>query len=243
MLKYAHLLCFLLFSLMVTACDDGDSSDSGDDEIAAGESAAAGESTAGESTAGESTAGESAVAGEAATAGEQATAGSTGAVNSEGNVNELTEDQRDAFCEARLAKIMSTVDFDGELIQQSTEKTCLLGGLLEGMDEASCEMIVEACRAEAMMGFDAEAFISECLADEDIFACPAPTTDYIECEAALATHTLDAFSNVDFGDVSCANAGDFAALSGLFGQLQSLAPPEDLCPPEATMCLMPEGEE
>ena len=93
------------------------------------------------------------------------------------------------------------------------------------------------------MGFNPEDFIAGCLANDDLFnTCASPVGEYLDCEAALATHSINAFSMVDFGTVTCANAGDFAALSGLFGQLQSVIPPEDLCTPTATMCVNAEEE-
>ena len=47
---------------------------------------------------------------------------------------------------------------------------------------------------------------------------------------------------VDLSEFSCEQAGDFANLMQLFPLLQSIAPPEDLCAPEVSMCLEDEEE-
>ena len=74
--------------------------------------------------------------------------------------------------------------------------------------------------------------------EEEFFTtCMASPSEIIECEATVTQSSLDGFREVDFGDVTCANAGDFMALMGVFGQLQSILPSEDICEPEVMMCL------
>ena len=225
----------MLFAFLMTACDASDSGTSSEDEMTSDTSATDGENT---------TAGENTITGENTTGGDDATAGTSASTVPEGTLNELTDNQRVDFCEARLDKLTSTIDFESEQFQQTTDKSCLLGGLFEGADQASCEMLVDTCKAEAMMGLNSEDMIDECLANEELFStCMATASDYLDCESAITLHTFDAFTMVDFGEVTCANAGDFTALSGLFGQLQSLLPPEGTCSPEAGMCIAPNEEE
>ena len=226
MLKQTHMLISILLLLSTFACDDSDSGDS----IDAGESMA-GESMDGEGMAGESMAGES-MAGESMAGEGMAGEGMTGET-----ISGLSDDERVTFCETRLASFISTVNPESEETQALAEKSCLMMGLIEGTDEVSCEMLRDECKDEAA-NFDSEEWMNDCLMNEEFFdTCMAAPSEIIECEASVTQSSIDAFNALDFGDVTCADAGDFMALMGIFGQLQSLVPSEDICDPEAMMCL------
>ena len=231
------LVALCALSLFTFGCDDDDD---GGSSAEAGESAA-GESAAGESAAGESAAGESA-AGEEAAGESAAGEGAAGEVVGEGNLNELDEDGRVEFCNARFDFLTGFVADNGETFGAAIERSCLLAGLFEGMDQASCETVVTACMTEATMPPSRDDYVADCLADESFFTeCVASTSDVLTCESDSISHSLNAFSMVDLSAFSCEQAGDFASLMQLFPLLQSIAPPEDLCAPEVSMCL--EGDE
>ena len=151
-------------------------------------------------------------------------------------VNELSEEERLAFCEDRYEAILSFSSENPENLAVGFENSCKLAGLLEGMDVASCEAAQTGCLGESTEP-NRDQYIESCLAEEQFFAeCMAPANEFVTCENDSLRHVFNAFAMLDLSAYSCEDAGDLTKLMELFALLGGVLPPDDICTPAATAC-------
>ena len=165
----------------------------------------------------------------------------SGAYTPESPLNGLNAEGQNAFCQSSITRNEEAA-LEGEQLDQFISNSCLLFGIVNSTDEASCTESIATCEMDLRSLMVTS---EQCLADrvEQFASCAASVSDIETCEDAIRDRAYESILNFNFtkplssDQYDCSSAGNQLELIALGGMASALVMFPTECSAAAQECI------